>query len=140
VYGNWVQVTDGQYKYARAPVGANVPLSMWSNRWSTMPAQRGLEVFMPFPPPDRRASLDYMPGSDIPVIRQPFEPGDVLPYWASAGAGNAGNNHLYDITDDPDEFENRCGEAGEAKMIDLLHTALTEVEAPPDQFARLGIP
>ncbi|MBG7605718.1 MAG: sulfatase [Actinobacteria bacterium] len=139
VYGNWVQVTDGQYKYARAPVGANVPLSMWSNRWSTMPAQRGLEVFMPFPPPDRRASLDFMPGSDIPVIRQPFEPGDVLPYWASSGAGNAGNNHLYDITDDPDETENRCGEANEAEMIDLLHTALSEVEAPPDQFARLGI-
>jgi hypothetical protein len=94
---------------------------------------------MPFPPPDRRARLDFMPGSDIPVIRQPFEAGDVLPYWAGAGASNTGNNHLYDIVDDPDETQNRCGEPIEAEMIDLLHAALTEVEAPLDQFARLGL-
>ena len=37
VWGNWVQVTDGHRKYARAPVGDPFPLSMWSNRWSTMP-------------------------------------------------------------------------------------------------------
>ena len=50
-----------------------MPLSMWSNRWSTMPVHKGLEDFMKFPKPDRRAALDFMPGSDVPVIRQPFE-------------------------------------------------------------------
>ncbi len=37
IYGNWVQVYDGHRKYARAPVGDGLPLSLWSNRWSTMP-------------------------------------------------------------------------------------------------------
>ncbi len=38
VFGRWVHVIDGTRKYARAPVNAdNLPLSMWSNRWSTMP-------------------------------------------------------------------------------------------------------
>jgi arylsulfatase A-like enzyme len=138
VYGNWVQVTDGRRKYARAPVDDNMPLSMWSNRWSTMPAHRGLESYMTFPNPDHRAVLDFMPGSDVPVIRQPFAAGDTLPFWAS-GARNAGRHHLYDLDVDPDEQENRRGEPGEAQMIDLLRTALVEVDAPDEQLARLGI-
>jgi arylsulfatase A-like enzyme len=138
VWGNWVQVTDGRRKYARAPVDDNVPLTMWSNRWSTMPAAAGLEAFMAFPPPDGRAWLDRMPGSDIPVIRQPFERGDAVPFWA-AGRANVGRHHLYDVVDDPDETENRVGARGEREMIELLREALRAVEAPDDQFARLGL-
>jgi arylsulfatase A-like enzyme len=138
VYGNWVQVTDGRRKYARAPVDDNFPLSMWSNRWSTMPVHKGLENYMRFPNPDGRATLDFMPGSDIPVIRQPFEPGDVLPFWAG-GARNAGRHHLYDLGVDPDERENRRGEPAEREMIDLLRTALVDVDAPDEQLARLGL-
>jgi arylsulfatase A-like enzyme len=138
VWGNWVQVTDGRRKYARAPVDDNVPLSMWSNRWSTMPVHAGLEGYMRFPPPDARARLDVMPGSDIPVIRQPFERGDVVPFWAS-GARNVGRHHLYDVDVDPDERENRTGEPAERDMVDLLRSALTAIDAPDDQFARLGV-
>ncbi len=79
-----------------------------------------------------------MPGSDVPVIRQPFEPGDMLPFWAG-GANAVGQHHVYDIVDDPDERENRVGEASESEMVDLLRTALAEVEAPSDQLARLGL-
>ena len=53
-----------------------------------------------------------MPGSDVPVIRQPFGPGDRLPYWA---AGRALSHHLYDLDVDPDEAENRAGEAKVSK-------------------------
>jgi hypothetical protein len=135
VWGNWVQVSDGRRKYARAPVGDNFPLSMWSNRWSTMPLHLpGMEGV---PPPDGRATLATMPGSDIPVIRQPYAPGDRLPYWA--GHGHEDQHHLYDVDLDPDEAENRAGEAVEAELVDLLHTALVEVEAPADQFERLGL-
>jgi hypothetical protein len=138
VYGNWVQVTDGRRKYARAPVEENFPLSMWSNRWSTMPGPHDLAAFMTFPDPDRRAVLDFMPDSDVPVIRQPFEPGDMLPFWAG-GAQALGHHHLYDLDIDPDETENRVGDDGEAEMIELLSTALAEVEAPSEQLARLGL-
>lgn len=135
VYGHWVQIQDGTNKYIRAPTGNGFPLSMWSNRWSTMPvtAYPGLRL----PDPDKRAWLDFMPGSDIPVIRQPFQEGDLLPYWSMSP--QIGDHHLYVVTDDPDEKENRVGEALEATMIELLRTALTEVEAPEEQRARLGL-
>jgi hypothetical protein len=74
----------------------------------------------------------------VPVIRQPFEPGDVLPFWAG-GARNVGCHHLYDLDVDPDERENRRGETSENEMVDLLRTALVEVDAPDDQMARLGL-
>ena len=61
------------------PAGENFPLSMWSNRWSTMPAGH---AHLRLPRPDERAWLDRMPGTKVPVIRQPFEPGDMIPYWA----------------------------------------------------------
>ena len=138
VYGNWVQVTDGRRKYARAPVGENFPLSMWSNRWSTMPVSKDLEAFATFPNPDRRAVLDHMPGSDVPVIRQPFEPGDALPFWVG-GADVLDRHHLYDLDVDPDEVENRTGENVEDEMVEMLRTALADVSAPGEQFARLGL-
>ncbi len=136
VFGSWVQVTDGRRKYARAPEGDGFPLSMWSNRWSTMPLHiaglRGL------PDPDDRAYLDHMPGTTIPVLRQPWQPGDMVPMWAS-GAHNAGDHHLYDLGVDPEETENRTGEPVENELVELLRSALDEVEAPAEQYQRLGI-
>ncbi len=135
IFGNWVQIQDGTNKYARAPVESNYPLSMWSNRWSTMPvhAYPGLRL----PNPDRRARLDFMPGSEIPVIRQPFEPGDMLPYWSIDAPLDA--HELYNLAEDPTEEANRTGEKLESDMIELLRVALTEVEAPDEQFVRLGL-
>jgi hypothetical protein len=131
-----VHVIDGVRKYARAPVNAdNLPLSMWSNRWSTMPIHSLPELRLPRP--DRRARLDFMPGSDVPVIRQPFESGDALPFWAARP--RLGDHHLYDLAEDPDENRNRRGEEPERRMIDLLRAALEEVEAPDEQYRRLGI-
>lgn len=135
VFGHWVQIQDGANKYIRAPAGNGFPLSMWSNRWSTMPvaAYPGLRL----PDPDRRAWLDFMPGSEIPVIRQPFQEGDLLPYWSLNP--QVGDHHLYIVAEDPDEQENRVGEKLERSMLDLLRTALIEVEAPSEQLQRLGI-
>lgn len=47
-----------------------------------------------------------MPGSKIPVIRQPFREGDMLPYWA---LGDFRGNELYDLAADPDEDRNLAG-------------------------------
>ena len=136
VYGNWVQITDGRRKYARGSSGDNFPLSMWSNRWSTMPVH-GLEDAVRLPPPDRRARLDFMPGTDVPVIRQPFEPGDRLPFWV--GNNTVDTHFLYDLDDDPGEDENLVGSADERDMVELLRHALASVHAPGEQFERLGI-
>ena len=133
VWGREVHLVDAQYKYARAPEGSNTPISVWSNRWSTMPAGA---AHMRLPRPDDRAWLDRMPGSKVPVIRQPFQPGDLLPYWAST---RFTGNHLYNLQNDPDEAENRAGERAEREAADKLREALKAVEAPDDQFVRLGM-
>jgi arylsulfatase A-like enzyme len=135
VFGNWVQITDGRWKYARGPEVDNFPLSMWSNRWSTMPLH--VEGLTGLPKPDGRAWLDRMPGSDVPVIRQPFQAGDALPFWVGNAA--VGQHHLYDVSIDSEERENRVGERAERGMIDLLRTALMEVDAPTEQLDRLGL-
>ncbi|MBK9178446.1 MAG: sulfatase-like hydrolase/transferase [Acidimicrobiales bacterium] len=134
-WGREIHVTDGRHKYGRGPVGDNAPLSMWSNRWSTMPIHGlpGLRL----PRPDGRAWLDRMPGSSVPVIRQPFAPGDPVPYWA-AGT-RPGSRMLFDLDADPGEEHDLVGTPLEAEMIDLLRAALDEVEAPAEHLARLGI-
>ena len=48
-------------------------------------------------------------------------------------------HYLFDVTTDPDEQENRIGEKTESDMIELLRVALTELEAPSDQFERIGL-
>ncbi|HYB91691.1 MAG TPA: sulfatase [Candidatus Binataceae bacterium] len=134
VWGREVHVIDAESKYARAPSNLNAPLSLWSNRWSTMPVHHIPDLRLP--PPDDRAVLDRMPGSLIPVIRQPFQAGDMLPYWA---IGDFSGNHLYRLSDDPAEERNLAGTRAERDAADKLRAALEEVEAPRDQLVRLGL-
>ncbi len=147
IWGREVHVTDGHRKYVRAPQGDNAPLSMWSNRWSTMPIHSFPDIRLP--KPDDRAVLDRMPGSDVPVIRQPFAAGDDLPFWAST---RFTGDHLWDLDEDPTEDHDLVGgtagggSAGrrpagrvEREAADLLRHALDEVEAPADHYVRLGL-
>jgi arylsulfatase A-like enzyme len=134
IWGREVHLVTDRYKYCRAPVGDNAPISMWSNRWSTMPVHHHPELRLPRP--DERARLDRMPGSKVPVIRQPFGPGDLLPFWALA---RFGGNHLWNLQDDPDEEVDRVGSSVEAELADGLRQALVAVDCPSDQFERLGL-
>src|SRR4051794_10353179 len=88
------------------------------------------------PPPDHRAFLDRMPGSSIPVTRQPFAPGGFLPFW---GYAQFAGHHLYDLDEDASEERDLVGSARETEAVDRLRAALEEVEAPDDQFVRLGL-
>jgi len=134
VWGREVHVIAGRHKYARSPAGRNEPLSLWSNRWSTMPVHSMPDLRLPLP--DERAALARMPGSAVPVLRQPFRAGDMLPLWAW---GEFSGNHLYDLSDDPDEERNLVGSSAERDMVDALRAALESVEAPAEQFERLGL-
>ncbi len=138
IWGREVHVLDGRITYARAPVDGNRPLSLWSNRWSTMPIPGRPDLRLPRP--DKRAELDVMPGSEVPVIRQPFAAADAVPYWAR---GRFTGHHLYDLDDDPDEHHNLAADPGaraiQRDAAELLRTALVEIEAPDDQLRRLGL-
>ncbi len=133
IWGREVHLVDAESKYARAPTGANAPLSVYSNRWSTMPVP-GLEVRMP--DPDDRAWLDRMPGSSIPVIHQPFAAGDPVPYWA---LGRFEGNQLFRLREDPAEEENLAGTPAEGEAADKLREVLVGLEAPREQLDRLGL-
>ena len=74
VFGNWVQVTEGRRKYARAPEGDNFPLSMWSNRWSTMPIH--VAGINGLPRPDARAWLDK--AYFFPIMRDEMNKNSLL--------------------------------------------------------------
>jgi arylsulfatase A-like enzyme len=135
VWGREVHYIDSWIKYARAPVAKNAPLSMWSNRWSTMPTHfLNREHEMPLP--DDRAVLDRMPGSKVPVIRQMWDASDHVPYWAFA---RFSGHHLYDLEDDPGEEHNLAGGAREGDAVYMLREALKSVDAPEEQFQRLGL-
>lgn len=136
VWGREVHVADATRTYARAPVADNRPLSMFSNRWSTMPVHVLPDLRLPRP--DERAVLDRLPGSDVPVIRQPFDPSDALPFW---GAGRFRGDLLYDRAecDDTGEVRAITDAAALAEMTELLVEALRAVEAPAEQLTRLGI-
>jgi hypothetical protein len=108
---------------------------MMSNRWSTMPTHV-LSREQELPLPDDRAFLSRMPGSSVPVIKQVWDVSNQLPFWAWA---KFSGNHLYDTATDPGENENRAGGADELRMRDMLVTALREIEAPEEQFTRLGL-
>jgi len=142
VWGREVQVTDGKHLYARAPVDRNMPLAMYSNRWSTMPIHvngpDGTEIHTRdiFPLPDERAELHKVPGSTVPVIRQPFQPGDMLPYWAGR---RFNGDHLYDLSAPAGEEPDRPDSPDTATYLDLLRHALDEVDAPAEQYERMGV-
>ena len=134
IWGREVQLIDRTHKYVRAPVAGNAPLSMWSNRWSTMPVPWRRDERLPRP--DERAFLDRMPGSSVPVIRQPFRLGHLRAYWA--GTQSAGN-HLYDLREDRGEERNLAGSPCEADAAERLCDVLLELEAPDEQLVRLGL-
>ena len=110
---------------------------MWSNRWSTMPIHAYPNIRLPRP--DERATLDYMPGSNVPVIRQPFEEGDAVPYWAQSANSSTGEDFVFNVVNDPSEQEDRSESSAHERLSKLLRDALTEIDAPSDQFTRLGL-
>ena len=137
VWGREVHLVTDRWRAARAPVDGNRPLSMWSNRWSTMPVHVDVEGMTWLPLPDGRATLDRMPGSTVPVMRQPFRAGDLLPFW---GWGDFTGDHLLDRAADPDGTQDLGPDHPDiAGVMEQLRAALQEVDAPEDQFVRLGL-
>lgn len=140
-WGREVQLVTKDHTYTRGSVGDGFPLSMWSNRWSTMPVHSMPHLRLPRP--DQRAWLDAMPGSSVPVIRQPFIQGDFLPFWAYGGLKN--ENLLFDRMNDPSETQNLAASQGSTqsdieRQLELkLSEALQLINAPDDLFERLDL-
>jgi hypothetical protein len=89
------------------------------------------------PRPDDRAELRTMPGTSVPVIVQPFGPGDALPFWALGPPPS--ETLLFDTSLDPGETENRAGGREESELVDGLAAELHAISAPDDLLARMGV-
>ncbi len=76
-----------------------------------------------------------MPGSTVPVIRQPFTAAEFLPFWAYT---DFVGTLAFDLGEDPAEERNLADDKIGRELADLLHAALRDVEAPADQLVRLG--
>lgn len=137
VWGREIHVADATRTFAKAPPDdTNRPIAMYSNRWSTMPVRSLPDLRLPRP--DHRAVLERSPVGDIPVIRQPFDPSDSLPFW---GLGHFDGDLLYDrFQAETDGHTRPIDDArATAEMTELLVEALRAIDAPPEQLTRLGI-
>ena len=85
------------------------------------------------PMPDSRAVLDYMPGSTVPVIRQPFREGDMLPFW---GYAKQYETMMFHRGEDPDETVNRIDDSIAKDAEELLRVALHQADPGVDRKRR----
>ncbi len=126
-FGMPVNVTDGEHTYMRAAARAeNAPLYMHyqvptSYHFHSLP---GAGMF-------RDAELGkFLPYTDMPVIRarSTMRRTDIVRA-----------SQLFDIRNDPEQAQNLLGSAAEARYVELLRRTMERADAPPSQYARLGL-
>jgi arylsulfatase A-like enzyme len=139
LYGIWgrdVNVTDGRSTLLRAPVEGNDPLYLYSTSMMNM--------YVPFFParsrPDAEAGR-YLPYTDTPCWRYPL---DAAYEETVSGVGLSHGRRqdmLFDVERDPGQLRDLIDEPGSSRdhMLDLLKRALHEIDAPSEQFERLGL-
>lgn len=154
LFGSWgggVSVTDGRHTYYRSPDPRNGNRPLYA--YSTMMLNQG----DPAGPPSHHPSAvagQFLPYAFGPCWRYPA-PDDARPGGANpdeAGplrsgaptappAGQALGNRLFDAHRTPDRQRDLRGRHPEieARMVELLRRALRELEAPEEQFERLGL-
>ncbi|WP_207589327.1 sulfatase-like hydrolase/transferase [Halomontanus rarus] len=129
LYGYWgssVNVTDGRYTYMR-PCDPDVPTDCHSTTMMNPNAW-----FVPTEPKTDAESGAFLPHTESPV-------------WRFPGKSYAQHEdvRLYDTDDDPRQETNLAGEADfdeqKTRMRDLLVEALETLDAPDNQYDRLGL-
>jgi arylsulfatase A-like enzyme len=135
IWGREVVYVDNDVKFVRAPIESNRPLEMYSNRWSTMPVHAFPQIRLPRP--NVRATLSFMPGSEVPVIKQPFGVADEVPFWAKMSAFHG--DVQFNRREDPNEEHNLLSSPAlrMSPEVEALREALKEIEAPRAQMERL---
>ena len=125
-FGGHVSVTDGRYVYMRACAAGNAPLEEHTLMPTHMRSRfephelAGAELVGP---------LSFTKGA--PVLR--------MPGWTLRGPEDYGTL-LYDLGMDPAQEVPLDDPALELRMIGLLLDQLRASDAPPGQYARLGLP
>jgi arylsulfatase A-like enzyme len=127
LYGYWgssVNVTDGEYTYLR-PCEASVDVDCYSTEM-----MNALGWFTPREPKHDAEAGEFLPYTESPVWR-----------FSAAATDRHDEPMLFDVASDSGQEENLAGEGHEeeARMRGLLADALRTLDAPDQQFERLGL-
>jgi arylsulfatase A-like enzyme len=126
-YGQTVNVTDGRYTYFRAPVTEeNQPLY----RYFLTPGSFSFRDVCPLSFYDEAQLGLWLPYTDYPVIRARAHKRR-SPDWA--------DTRLYDIRRDYAQTQDLAGTELEIEYAVLLVETMQAMDAPPEQFERLGL-
>lgn len=128
IHGGHVNVTDGRYVYMRAADDAtNQPLEEYTLMPTHMRARFSVDELQDWEPAEPFAftkGVRTMRMSAPATWMNPWRHGTLL----------------FDLQEDPDQERPLVDDEVELRMIDLLLDLLRQSEAPPSQFARLGLP
>lgn len=126
-FASTVNVTDGRYTYLRAPASEeNQPLNHYflmptRFSWHDLP---GKHFF-------KDAELGrFLPYTDYPIIKAK---------QSIARREHAADTLLFDQQNDPAQENNLAGDAIEEQYIDLLVATMSRMDAPTEQYERLGL-
>jgi len=131
-FGMATNVTDGRHTYFRNPLAPDAIV----HAYTAMPTQ-----FHGFIPREQlaQAELGRFLGHtyNIPVFKIP-QPGKPPLGYGESGAYRS-RHDLYDLATDPGQERPRADPATEARLCAFLREQLARVDAPQEQWARLGL-
>ena len=130
VFGGHVNVTDGRYVYMRAPVSESLE-NLYN--YTVMPTH----LASPFSLEEMRTATLAEPFAftkGVPLLRM-----DGSPRAAFRNTAHQFGNLLFDLETDPDQEHPLDDPETEKRMTELLVKLMKETDAPPEQYARLGL-
>ncbi|QSO47397.1 sulfatase [Alicyclobacillus mengziensis] len=140
VFGGPIYCTDGEWVFVKKPVEGNTPLYWYThshyNNWN-FGQQNSLQ--------DSKDRLQIWDGARFPVQYENARPGHAAPRMLRQHADYTTHvpdalDELYLVSEDPMQERNRIAEGDVAnRMRDTLERSLRHLEAPPEQWIRLGL-
>jgi hypothetical protein len=133
-FGMAVNITDGRYVYLRNPVHADGgPL----HAYTAMPVQ-GLNRWFPRDVNERMEMGRYFGHTyNLPLYKIPMQ--GRAPRALPGEPSYQGRHELFDLTEDPHQERPLDAPELEARFAARMAARMAECEAPPEQFARLGL-
>jgi arylsulfatase A-like enzyme len=126
-FGGHVNVTDGRYVYMRAPISAtNEPL----HEYTLMPVHMASR-FVPEEFEGARLVPPFTFTKKMPVLEL---------NGTTWGNPYSYGTLLFDLSTDPEQKRPLLDDDLELRMAGLMVDAMRVADAPPSQFARLGLP